>query len=357
MSKRVNILDGLRVIAIVMVILYHYYSRYYGIHYSYPINTKNVFHFGYLGVELFFIISGFVITLTLDKSKNMLDFLKKRIIRLWPAMFICSLLTFVFMLFFDHQFLFSGSHNFKNLLISNTFISPNLINWIFGTRFSYIDGAYWSLWVEISFYFIVSVLYFISKKNLMRNYGMFAIFFVIIHFLFISDSGKMFMISILTENQYSIIRKFVIIFNIMEMGLWFYIGMQLLEMFRYKKIRNLVLFSLFFLIQTLLLGFGKETLVFCFIVYIILIMFIYLPQYLRFLESPIMSKLGICSYSVYLIHENIGVFVINKLSPYLGGGNWVVGLVLLAVFFIFGVYCYKYWESPISKKIKFLLFK
>ncbi|OAH74379.1 hypothetical protein AXA65_06355 [Chryseobacterium sp. FP211-J200] len=253
--------------------------------------------------------------------------------------------------------MFPGSHDFKNLLISNTFISPSLINWIFNTQFSYTDGAYWSLWVEISFYFIVSVLYFISKKNLMRNYGLAAMFFVIVHFLFISGTGKLVVTKILSEDQYDVIRKFVTIFNIMEMGLWFYIGMQLLEMFRYRKIKNLLLFSAFFIVQTLLLGMGKETLLFCFFVYIILIMFIYSPHYLRFLENPVISRLGICSYSVYLIHENIGVIIINKLSPYLVGFNWIVGVALLIICFIFGIYCYKYWENPISKKIKTLIFK
>jgi len=85
MDKRVSILDCLRVVAILMVANFHFHSRFYGEFYTYYIDTKSIFKFGYLGVELFFIISGFVIILTLDKSYHFIDFLRN-------ALFGCGLL-------------------------------------------------------------------------------------------------------------------------------------------------------------------------------------------------------------------------------------------------------------------------
>jgi len=68
-SSRILELDSLRGLAIIAVMLYHYTSRYvrlYGFHNTPPFE----FWYGRLGVEFFFIISGFVIFMTLSKPKQ-----------------------------------------------------------------------------------------------------------------------------------------------------------------------------------------------------------------------------------------------------------------------------------------------
>lgn len=142
---RISTLDGLRVVAILMVMLYHFYYRYLGSHYAYHIEIPQVFKYGYLGVELFFIISGFVITLTLTKANSFVEFMKKRFIRLVPAMVICSSITFVFINLFDTANLFPNSKSIENLFTSFTFVNPEIINKLFSTNLAYTDGAYWSL--------------------------------------------------------------------------------------------------------------------------------------------------------------------------------------------------------------------
>lgn len=93
-TSRIQVLDGLRVIAILMVMLYHFYPRFEGYAYSYSFEIPEIFNHGKLGVPLFFVISGFVITLTLNHSYNFVDFMKKRLIRLMPGMLLCSTTTF-----------------------------------------------------------------------------------------------------------------------------------------------------------------------------------------------------------------------------------------------------------------------
>ncbi len=75
-EKRLDALDGLRGVAILLVMGFHFFhhleSPYYKSH-LYPYGERfaaiPLFQYGYLGVELFFIISGFVIALTLEKSQ------------------------------------------------------------------------------------------------------------------------------------------------------------------------------------------------------------------------------------------------------------------------------------------------
>src|ERR1700761_9643123 len=98
-KDRIASLDGFRFFAILSVVLYHYYSRWVP-----PLNTSlypygnkySYFSFGYLGVEFFFVISGFVIAYTLSATNSLSEFWKKRMVRLFPAMFVCSLITLVF---------------------------------------------------------------------------------------------------------------------------------------------------------------------------------------------------------------------------------------------------------------------
>ena len=73
--ERIKLLDSFRFIAILMVLLFHYYSRWNGIHYQIEGDLLG-FKYGYLGVEFFFMISGYVIYFTLTKTENFQKFLK-----------------------------------------------------------------------------------------------------------------------------------------------------------------------------------------------------------------------------------------------------------------------------------------
>ncbi|HEY6143542.1 MAG TPA: acyltransferase [Flavobacterium sp.] len=357
LNNRISILDGLRVIAILMVMLYHYYYRFLDSHYEYSFKIPEIFKFGYLGVELFFIISGFVITLTLEKCSSFSEFLKKRLIRLMPAMIICSCITFLFVTAFDENNLFQKSKSISNLLLSNTFISPTLINELFSFKLDYIDGAYWSLWAEIAFYLLAGILYFISSKNFLKNFSILVFIGVISFFVFISQRGFEILTPHIGTNFYLFFRKLFKIFTFFEYGLWFLIGMVLKHLYFNKENKFLFIYlSILFFIQTILI-FNFYTCCFSFITYLILMLFIYKPNMVSFLGDKTIGKVGIASYSVYLIHENVGVFIIHKLSSLFGGINWLIPLLLLVLFSLFGLFSYKYLESPIAVKLKKIMFK
>jgi peptidoglycan/LPS O-acetylase OafA/YrhL len=95
-TDRLFALDGLRAVAVLLVVFHHYF---YTLPQFYPYGgtfTKvPFFQYGYLGVYLFFIISGFVIALTLQSCERPRDFALKRFARIWPALVVCSTLTFV----------------------------------------------------------------------------------------------------------------------------------------------------------------------------------------------------------------------------------------------------------------------
>ncbi len=158
MKYRADI-DGLRAIAIISIIGFH----------AYP----NIFKSGFIGVDIFFVISGYLITTIifndLENGKfRFKDFYIRRIRRIFPALIVILLFVIIFGWFFlladEYQQL--GKH----VLAGSTFIS----NYIFLNESGYFDTAaekkillhLWSLSIEWQFYLIWPILlYYLWKKN------------------------------------------------------------------------------------------------------------------------------------------------------------------------------------------------
>ena len=92
-DARVRELDVLRGLAAAAVVLFHYTVR-YGALYGYPAPPIVRVPTGFYGVEVFFCISGFVIFMTLDRTRRPMDFVVSRVSRLWPAYIVAIAVTF-----------------------------------------------------------------------------------------------------------------------------------------------------------------------------------------------------------------------------------------------------------------------
>src|SRR3954469_15102112 len=86
---RLEGLDGLRGIAAASVMVYHYTAWYPFLH---GFDLTPAFPYGIFGVELFFVISGFVIFMTLERTRSLGQFAAARFARLYPA-FLASMLA------------------------------------------------------------------------------------------------------------------------------------------------------------------------------------------------------------------------------------------------------------------------
>jgi peptidoglycan/LPS O-acetylase OafA/YrhL len=100
-------------------------------------------HFGWVGVEIFFVISGFVIAYS-SSSVTSSAFFQSRFLRLVPASLVCSTLTFLLMLFV----LKAEPHSLALDYVAT------LVFWPFRS----IGSVYWTLGIEIDFYLFVYLL-------------------------------------------------------------------------------------------------------------------------------------------------------------------------------------------------------
>ena len=174
---RADYIDGLRAVAILSVMMYHL--------------NKNWFPGGFVGVDIFFVISGFVVSMSASRLGNVgfinfaSHFFARRMARILPALIFCLLTTFfVATLFIPPAWLsasikkvglgaFLGVSNFLLMASTGNYFAPS-------AEFNPYTHT-WSLGVEEQFYFLFPLLFFIwlrGKKGLS--------FFLFLFFAFLS---------------------------------------------------------------------------------------------------------------------------------------------------------------------------
>ncbi len=137
-------LDLLRAVAALMVVGFHFLDRGPRVglmpESSWPL-LGGLFAYGYLGVHLFFLISGYVILMTAERSTAG-SFVASRVARLVPAFWIGAACTTLFAFALDHA---EYQPTLRQFLLNLSLVPQRV-----GAEM--IDGVYWSLAVEIQFY-------------------------------------------------------------------------------------------------------------------------------------------------------------------------------------------------------------
>jgi peptidoglycan/LPS O-acetylase OafA/YrhL len=159
--SRVPELDGIRAIAIWMVLIVHIFYGWDPSNYNFrpiPGFVMLVIGHGWLGVDLFFILSGFLISGILLDSKErphyFRNFYARRFLRIMPLYFAVVLVFFV-----------CYSHH-KDYFILSTLFAANLAN-LFNIGVPHGPGVLWSLAVEEHFYLLWPLLvYLLDRRKL-----------------------------------------------------------------------------------------------------------------------------------------------------------------------------------------------
>lgn len=153
-TSRLRALDGLRMIAALMVCLYHYAGRNGEISHSWGASPRELFpdlsavaSYGCLGVQVFFVISGFVICMS-SWGRTLGDFFRSRVSRLYPAYWVAIVLVASAGYVLPSV---SAPLHVNEILVNFTMLQQP-------TGVHRVLGVCWTLWTEARFYLLFAIL-------------------------------------------------------------------------------------------------------------------------------------------------------------------------------------------------------
>lgn len=149
--SRIQELDALRGIAALIVLVFHFSLL--------SPDLLKFTKFGVTGVDLFFIISGFVITMSLDRIQFGYQFVINRFSRLYPTYWTAVIFTFGIICLNKYCF---GADPQTPLPIHDFLYNLTMFQYYFGVND--LDGPYWTMIIEMLFYLVM--LYLFLTKSL-----------------------------------------------------------------------------------------------------------------------------------------------------------------------------------------------
>ena len=334
--KILNSIQLLRGISVLLVFFYHLNLKY--------------FDYGFLGVDIFFVISGFVITsmiyreVEITKKFSFYNFYLRRFKRIYPVLFFITTITLIFIIFFQPLDLFLNNLKvyFLSLLgVSNFFYLFSKKDY-FDTVFDDPLAHTWSLGVEEQFYIIFPLLlYFLLKySNYFKN------IFIIILLIFLGIVFSNFFEDNIKLIFYSPLFRF---WEFLIGSLTFFLTTK----FNYKN--NYYSLIMLFLLLFLIIFFKSNslintTLITC--IFTSLFIFFYKENsnrlFILIVENKPLIFLGNISYSFYLWHLPIIYFYdLYFLRSFSGL------LLLLFIILILSFFTYNF----IEKKFRYYKFK
>jgi peptidoglycan/LPS O-acetylase OafA/YrhL len=301
-------IDLLRFIAAISVVICHFTFAGYYHHGMSPVQYPGIdefFKYGFLGVELFFIISGYVVLMS-AQGKTIGQFFASRVTRLYPAFWVACTICFVVVRFFapaitqPEQVVFDASlgHYLLNMTMLHAFFGiPNL------------DGVYWTLTYEIVFYFLITI--FISfqwLKHLVLVLAIWLCYCLIaalvlnmgpFSFLFFPQYAPYFIVGMLfflLQNNSAASWKLYLLLLI-SYGLCIHSCLN--------RIHDAVIYYNHPI--SIIIGIALVTLFF-------VVFFLIIKNILRLGQSKWLTWMGALTYPIYLCHHNIGYVALQRLG-------------------------------------------
>ena len=171
---KVNNFDLLRLLAATEVVCDHYFQHLHPL--TNPLALKILYLFP--GVPVFFIISGYLVSASYERNKDIWVYLKNRALRIFPGLWACILVTVIIfsitgVSFFNKQTLIWLPSQFVGIVYTPRFLSH------YGMG-SY-NGSLWTITVELQFYLLLPLGYWLVPKNRVNYllYGLLILFIVL----------------------------------------------------------------------------------------------------------------------------------------------------------------------------------
>lgn len=296
-NTRLYEIDLLRFLAAMAVVFFHYTFRGYAEGAYSPIEFPVMGEFsryGYLGVHLFFMISGFVILLS-AMNRTAISFASSRFIRLYPAFWAgVTVSAIIIYLFGMPHFSVGMSQYLMNLTMVSGFVG-----------IEHVDGVYWTLLVELKFYALIFLLLLINKIKQIEYF--LAAWLVVVFINIVVPLPKIISFFLFPEWAALFISGslFYIIyingFNIYR-GIMLFCAYLLALYYGVQEVKEVSTFYSS--------SFSNTVVLFWLSIFYLIFVLIILNK-MSWIRSDKLVKIGLLTYPLYLIHQNIGFIVFN----------------------------------------------
>jgi len=355
-----QILDGLRGVASVLVIIFHVFETFTGGN-----RFIQIINHGYLAVDFFFLLSGFVVAYAYDDRWGKLtqwDFYKRRLIRLQPMVVMGSLIGAALFYFQVGPVfpLIAGTAVWKMLLfmlIGATLIPVTVSMDIRGWQEMHpLNGPAWSLFFE----YIANILYAVIVRRFSK----------LLLSVFVSLAGCMMIAYLIFGSQGDLIGGWSLNADQLFIGFTrvlypFFAGVLLMRIGKRIHIKNAFWWSAVLIMITLCIPrIGGELQVWKNGIYDAVAVIIIFPIIvsigaggtLHSLKSARICKfLGDISYPLYITHYPLiyvyTAWVVNNKVP-LGMKGLLVGLLLVVASIVLAYGCLKLYDEPVREWLK-----
>jgi peptidoglycan/LPS O-acetylase OafA/YrhL len=333
-GERLAGLDLARLLAALAVVVFHF--GYAGplrgsVATAYP-EIAGIAKYGFIGVDLFFLISGYVISAS-AAGRTWRAFAVARTLRLYPAFVVCMTLTAVGALVLGAR---GQDVTVLQWLANLTMVAP-----AFGQ--SFMDGAYWSIVVEIVFYGWVGVLIALGIFE-RRFLTILAVWLAIaavneaflhsrvLRLVLCTEYAGLFAAGMLVQRlragEKSLV-AWVLLGLAVSLGALGAFGMERLFVRLYgDTISRETLWGLHLVIHAVFLG------------------ALWLSRWIA--ATPSVLATGALTYPLYLLHQHLGYGVIDGLLPF--AGRW--GALVLTIAAVLALaYVVQRWAEPLGREL------
>lgn len=310
----------LRAVAAVLVFIFHAVAHYKAMGGASPF-ILGISTFGYAGVDIFFIISGFVAahtTLNLDRNvSNGLRFFSRRLLRIylgyWPFWFLCFIGAWLL-----NRPLLNHINLTKSFFLSSPDMSLLLI------------PAAWSLTYELLFYALIAITFGIQKKPLKHG----------LHLIFLSL--LIWLVATFTE-IYSFSETFISMLTEFVGGMLLYIYKERLARWPFALI-FIAVGSVAFYLGIILHANNNSIriLTFGIAAFSIVVVAVYIEQAKIWQANDFLVGIGDASYTIYLAHlPALDLFYFSHVRDYLAQQNFVIKNCGFALFVFLTIFVCK----------------
>jgi peptidoglycan/LPS O-acetylase OafA/YrhL len=341
-APRLGMLDALRFVAALAVVGVHFTSQ-QNPGWGGPVPTAvepvgRWTMYGALGVPLFFVISGFVLLMT-AWGRDIPTFVASRVARLFPAYWVAVSFSAVLLLL-----VWPGNLEFFHRAISKTDAAVNLTMVQSALGVTDLDGPYWTLIYEAKFYLLIAI--FMAFGITRRRVLTFAMMWPVVGMV-AANTGQGFLSAMLIPDFAPFFAGGMLLYLIYrdghDLGTWLLVAFQVvigvnLGVKHYITLGDSTP-------GTPTQGMLAVILVGCFAA----VAAVTLTPLTRW-NKGWMTALGALTYPLYLIHENLGWFVIHELRDKLS--PWTVVAVALVIVVTAAWLMHRFVEKPMSGRLR-----